>query len=180
MSTEIIVEKYVNALFETTEAVGTTSVAILELEAAAKAFSEKTAIEFFTSPFNSLDQKLAAAKSALEGKVSAEVFNFISTLVKNERTHLVSEINTLFKTKASQVSGQAEGTLYVVDQPSAEFKTTLEKKVSSILKKEVHLKIQTDRSLIAGFKIQVDGWTLDDSALHHLKKITEDISTRGL
>ena len=42
------------------------------------------------------------------------------------------------------------------------------------------LYIETDKNLISGFKVQVEGWTLDDSVLHHLKKLTDSISTRGL
>ena len=180
MNSDLIAEKYANALFEVAVAAEMITPISLEMESATKIFCEKTTLEFFTNPFNSLDQKLAAAKSSLEGKVSAEVFNFISTLVKNERIHLISEINRLYKAKASQVGGVAEGTVYVVDQPSAEFKTALEKKISDLLKKEVRLKIQTDKTLIAGFKVQIEGWTLDDSARHHLKKLTEIISARGL
>ncbi len=180
MSAEIIIEKYATAFFEAASASGSVAAAVNELESVARSFGDNKSVEFFKSPFNSEDQKLSVAKSSLEGKVSAETFNFIATLVKNERIHLISEINLLFKMKASQVGGQAEGTLFVVDQPSATFKETLEKKVSTILKKEVRLKVQTDKSLISGFKVQVEGWTLDDSALHHLKKLTENISTRGL
>lgn len=180
MSAVIVVEKYAHSLFEVAVAANTVTKTMQELDVVATAFSDKSTIDFFKSPFNSQDNKTAAAKSSLEGKVSAEVFNFIVTLVLNERVHLISEINTVFKLKASQVGGHAEGTLYVVSEPSAEFKLDLEKKVSVVLKKQVKLKTQTDKSLISGFKVQVDGWTLDDSAAHHLKKLTENLSKRGL
>ncbi len=180
MSADIVIEKYANALFETIAAAGNMATATAELEAVAKTFGDPNAVEFFSSPFNSADQKLSVARSSLEGKVSTELFNFVSTLVKNERSHLISEINLVFKTKASQIGGQAEGKLFVVDQPSVEFKASLEKKVSNLLKREVRLTVETDKTLISGFKVQVEGWTLDDSALHHLKKLTENISTKGL
>ena len=180
MSAEMIAEKYATALFESATTAGTVAPMATELESVSKAFGDQSAMDFFSSPFNSQDQRISIAKSSLEGKVSAEMFNFVSTLVKNERIHLIKEIAQVYKAKAAQVGGQAEGTLYVVDQPSAEFKATLEKKVSTILKKEVRLKTVTDKDLISGFKVQVEGWTLDDSALHHLKKLTDTISTRGL
>lgn len=180
MSAEIIAEKYANALFESVKAAGTLASTATEIESISKVFGEKSSLDFFSSPFNSLDQRVSSAKASLEGKVSAEVFNFVSTLVKNERIHLINEISQIFKVKAAQVGEQAEGTLYVVDQPSAEFKNALEKKVSAILKKDVRLQIETDKNLISGFKVQVEGWTLDDSVLHHLKKLTDSISTRGL
>ncbi len=180
MSAVIVVEKYAHSLFEVAVAANTVTKTMQELDVIAAAFSDKTTVEFFKSPFNSQDNKVAAAKSSLEGKVSAEVFNFVATLASNQRMHLISEINAVFKLKASQVGGHAEGTLFVVSEPSSEFKADLEKKVSAVLKKQVKLKTQTDKSLISGFKVQVDGWTLDDSAAHHLKKLTEDLSKRGL
>ena len=180
MIAEAIIEKYATALFEIATENKTTSQVALELEAVAQNFGEKSAVQFFISPFNSEDQKVTAAKSSLEGKVSAEVFNFVALLVKNDRIHLIAEINRIFKMKASQVGGQADGVLFVVEEPSADFKAALEKKVSALLKKEVRLKTQTDKYIISGFKVQVEGWTLDDSAIHHIKKLTENISTRGL
>ncbi len=180
MSADIITEKYANSLFEVSASTGNTLKWASELESVALAFADKTTLDFFTSPFNSPDHKMMVAKSSLEGKVSAEVFNFIVVLVQNERLHLIAEINQAFKVKASQIGGQAEGTLFVVTEPAAEFVANLEAKISSILNKKVQLKTQTDKTLISGFKVQVEGWTLDDSAAHHLKKLTEKISTRGL
>ena len=180
MSAEIVIEKYANSLFEVASTLEKIPQLSAELDAVTVAFSQDAVVEFFNSPFNSQDNKISAAKSSLEGKVSAEVFNFVATLVNNQRLHLVSQINVVFKSKASQVGGEAEGTLFVVVEPSGEFKSALETKVSAVLKKQVRLKTEIDKTLISGFKVQVEGWTFDDSASHHLKKLTEDISKRGL
>ena len=180
MSADIIVEKYANSLFEVAAATGSATKWAAELESVALAFGDKAITDFFRSPFNSADNKMSTAKSSLEGKVSAEVFNFVATLVQNERMHLIAEINQSFKTKTSQIGGLAEGTLFVVTEPSSEFKSGLEAKISTILNKKVKLKTEIDSSLISGFKVQVDGWSLDDSAAYHLKKLTENISKRGL
>lgn len=180
MSADIIVDKYTNAMFETSAAAGTTAKVSAELSTVAKAFADKGAVEFFQNPFNSKDNKMMVAKSTLEGKVSAEIFNFMITLVQNERVHLIAKISDLFNEKVSQMGGEAEGILFAAQEPSAEFKAKLEAKVSDVLKKKIHLKVQTDKSLISGFKVQVGGWTLDDSAQNHLKKLTEDLSKRGL
>jgi F-type H+-transporting ATPase subunit delta len=180
MSADIIIEKYTNAIFETTVASGMVPKVSAELEVVAQAFSDKTSIDFFKNPFNSMDHKTMVAKATLEGKVSPEIFNFVITLVQNERIHLIAEMSKAFKTKAAQVGGEAEGILFAAQEPTPEFKSKLEAKVSATLNKKVHLKVQTDKSLISGYKVQVGGWTLDDSAQNHLKKLTEDLSKRGL
>lgn len=180
MSADIIVEKYTTVMFETSQAAGTSAKVASELDVVAKAFSDKAAIEFFKNPFNSKDNKAMVAKSTLEGKVSAEIFNFVITLVQNERIHLIAKIAESFHEMVSQFGGESEGVLFAAQEPTAEFKAKLEAKVSEVLKKKIHLKVQTDKSLISGFKVQVGGWTLDDSAQNHLKKLTEDLSKRGL
>lgn len=180
MSAHTVIEKYGMALLETATAAGTTAKIAAELDAVAKAFSDKAATEFFTNPFNSKDNKTMVAKATLEGKASPEVFNFVVTLVQNERVHLIANISEFFNKKSAEFGGQAEGVLYAAQEPTAEFKTKLEAKVSDVLKKKVSLKVQTDKSLISGYKVQVGGWTLDDSAQNHLKKLTEDLSKRGL
>ncbi|MFZ3230119.1 MAG: ATP synthase F1 subunit delta [Pseudobdellovibrio sp.] len=180
MSADIIVEKYTNALFETSLALGVLEKIRPELNTVATAFSEQSVVDFFKNPFNTHENKLTVAKATLEGKVSAEMFNFIITLVQNERVHLINQMNELFKVKAAQYGGEIEGTLFTASEPSSDFKTQLELKVSEVLKKKVKLIVKTDKSLISGFKVQVGGWTLDDSVKNHLKKLTEDISKRGL
>ncbi|MBC7464903.1 MAG: ATP synthase F1 subunit delta [Bdellovibrio sp.] len=180
MSADIIVEKYANAMFETSFAASTLSKVAAELDVVTKAFSDQNVVDFFKNPFNSKENKMMVAKATLEGKVSAEIFNFIITLVQNERIQLIAKISEAFQEKSSQSGGEAEGVLFAAQEPTAEFKAKLEAKVSEVLKKKVHLKVQTDKSLIAGFKVQVGGWILDDSAQNHLKKLTEDISKRGL
>lgn len=180
MSADIVVEKYSSAMFETSQAAGTVAKVSSELAAVAAAFADKTATEFFKNPFNSKDNKTMVAKATLEGKVSAEIFNFVIALVQNERIHLIAQISEAFQEKASQIGGEAEGVLFAAQEPTADFKAKLETKVSEVLKKKVKLKVQTDKSLISGFKVQVGGWTLDDSAQNHLKKLTEDLSKRGL
>jgi len=180
MSAHTIIEKYGTALFETASAAGTTAKVGAELDVVAKIFSDKATVEFFANPFNSKDNKTMVAKAALEGKTSPEIFNFVIALVQNERIEFIAKISEFFNKKSAQIGGEAEGVLYAAQEPSADFKAKLEAKVSDVLKKKVHLKVQTDKSLISGFKVQVGGWTLDDSAQNHLKKLTEDLSKRGL
>lgn len=180
MSSDVVVEKYSNALFETSVSNNNADKIYSELSVISNIFMEKSVVDFFKNPFNSSENKIAVAKSALEGKVSVEVFNFVVTLVQNERIHLIAKISENFKHQLSKSNGEVHGLLICSQEPSADFKKQLEEKLSKQLNKKVFLKSQIDQGLVSGFKIQVDGWTLDDSAQNHLKKITEDLSKRGL
>ncbi len=180
MSAEAIIEKYSQALFETVSTSGKADVVSSELAVVSKLFSEESTAAFFASPFNSADNKVMVAKAALEGKCSPETFNFIITLVQNERIGLVDQINERFQGSARSLSGETEGILYMATEPAPDFKAQVEARLSESLKKKVRLKLEKDPSLLSGFKVTVGGWTLDDSAQFHLNKLKEDISKRGM
>lgn len=178
MSANLIVSRYSKALFETTEQLGKSAAASKELAAVAQIFSDEKTIEFFTSPNNTLETNIVAAKSSLEGKCSTEVFNFMSLLVENGRVALLVQINESYQAMVSSKGGETEGTLYVPAEVSGGFKAKVEEELSRTLHKKVKLKVEKDAALIAGFKATVGGWTVDDSAQFHLNRIKENVSKR--
>ena len=180
MSADAVVQKYTEALFEAAEAAKKTEAVAAELEQLAPLFTQADTLTFFTSPFNSADNKLMVAKSALEGKVSPETFNFITTLVEKERVAFLAQITEALQTRVRAQGGETEGTLYVTADVSDAFKAQVEAKLLKTLNKTVKLKVEKDASLISGYKVTVGGWTMDDSAQFHLNKIKEDISKRGI
>lgn len=180
MSTDIVAQKYSQALYEVAQGAGKEKGITEEFSKITQSFLEPSVLAFFQSPFNSLDHKMAAAKAALEGKCSAEVYNFVLTLIQNDRLGALKEISEQLSTKLSTSSGVAEGTLYYASEPSAEFKAQLEAKLQETLKRKVKLKLEKDPTLMSGFKVDVGGWVLDDSTQFHLKKLKNDLSKRGI
>ncbi len=179
MSSNNIVNKYAKSLFDVTYANGTAGGAGQQLVEVAKAFSPDV-VAFFQSPFNSEDNKLTVAKAALEGKVAAETFNFVIMLVKNERVSLLNDITKAFSALVQASAGITKGKLFAAQEVSAEFLTKVEAVASKALGKKVELAYEKNPSLVAGFKVEVAGWTMDDSAQAHLKILKDDLIKRGL
>lgn len=96
MSSEAIIQKYSQALFETATQ-GKPGVFAFEIDVVSKQFGSESSLQFFTSPFNTLDNKVLVAKASLEGKCLPEVFNYIVMLVENDRVGFVLEINEKFQ-----------------------------------------------------------------------------------
>ena len=180
MSAQLVIKKYTQALFAACEETKKTELVAGELSQVAKVFSEKDIAPFFQGPFNTNDNKAMVTKSALEGKCSPELFNFVIMLLQNDRVGLIAEINEAFQLMVRAKGGETEGTLSLVNECSEEFKSQVEAKVSKILNKKVKLGIQKDTSLLSGYKVTVGGWTIDDSAQFHLNKIKEEILKRGM
>lgn len=177
MSAEAIIQTYSHTLAEFTAA-GKTGVLAFEVDAVTKIFGGEQAQNFFNSPFNSLDQKVAVAKASLEGKCMPEVFNFFVTLVQNERVSLVSQINERFQEIVRSQSGEEQGVLYSAVEPTEAFKNQVEQKLTESLKKRVSLKAVHDPSLISGYKVTVGSWTIDDSVQFHIHKLNEEITRK--
>jgi F-type H+-transporting ATPase subunit delta len=180
MSNDAVVQRYSQALFVATEANKTTDVVAGEMDQLAKIFSQSEATTFFDSPFNAVDTKVMVAKSTLEGKCSHESFNFMVTLVEKERVSFLAQINEAYQSLVRAKGGETEGTLYVAFDISEGFKAQVETKVSQALNKKVKLNVEKDPALLSGFKVQLGGWTMDDSTQFHLNKIKDDISKRGI
>lgn len=180
MSADAVVQKYSQALFEVSEAVNKSEAVALELQQVAPLFAAPEAKSFFTSPFNSSDNKLMVAKSALEGKCSPELFNFLITVVQKERVALLAEITAAYQTLIRSKSGETEGVLYVAGEVSDSFAAQVEQLVSKAINKKTKLRVQKDSTLLSGYKVSVGGWTMDDSAQFHLTKLKEEISKRGI
>ena len=180
MSADLLTQRYSQALFQTAEANKTTEQIAAELLQVSAIFSQADVVAFFGSPFNSSDNKAMVAKSALEGKCSPEVFNFMITIVQNERVAFVSHINEAFQTLVRAKTGETDGILYVAADVSEGFKAQVEAKLSQSLNKKVKLSVQKDSSLLSGYKVAVGGWVMDDSAQYHLNKLKEETSKRGI
>ena len=180
MSADILTQRYSQALFQTAEANKNTEQIAGEFSKIVEIFNQADILSFFSSPFNSGDNKAMVAKSALEGKCSPEIFNFINTLVQNERMAFLGHIEQAFQALVRAKGGETEGVLCVATEASENFKSQVEAKLSQSLNKKVKLSVQKDPALLSGFKVVVGGWTMDDSAQYHLNKIKEESSKRGI
>lgn len=183
MNTEILINKYSQAMFEVAieskSAEGKSGVLANEINVLSQIFSDKTAIEFYNSPFNTLDHKLLVAKASLEGRCLPEAFNFIITLVQNERIHLVQQINEKFQFLVKNQNGESHGILFSATEVNEAFKLQVQEKLSEALKRKIILKTQIDKSLLSGYKVSIESWTIDDSALFHINKLKENLSSKS-
>lgn len=181
MISESIVKKYTKALFDVTYEKGTSGQVAKELIEIEKAFiSSPAMLEFFNNPFAPVENKLTAVKTALEGKVSAESYNFVLLLAKNSRLGLVQDMATEFSRLVQSSAGITKGKLFAAVDVSEEYLKKAEEAASKALGKKVQLSFEADPTMIAGYKVQVGGWTMDDSAKTHLKILKEDLMKRGL
>jgi F-type H+-transporting ATPase subunit delta len=176
---DIVVEKYAKAFFDVAYEKGAAGEFAQQIAEISKAFAPDV-VAFFKNPFNSTENKLAVAKSAIEGKCSVEVYNFICTLVEKNRVGALHEISKELATMVLSAAGITKGKLFSAIEVSPEFLKQVEAQASKALNKKVELSFEKDATLIAGYKVQVGGWTLDDSAEAHLRILKDELMKKGL
>ena len=126
MSADALVKKYSRSLFEATESSKNTETIAREMQEITTIFSQEDVKTFFKSPFNTVDTKVMVAKSTLEGKCSAETFNFMILLVENERVGLLAQINQNYQVLLRSKGGETEGVLFVATAISETFRSQVE------------------------------------------------------
>jgi F-type H+-transporting ATPase subunit delta len=179
MKSNVVTSKYAKALFDVTYANGKSGEVATQLLEISKAFNP-SAVTFFSNPFNAHADKLAVINNTLEGKTSPEIINFMNLLVDKDRVGLVAEIAKEYSTLVQSAAGITKGKIYSAVQLDQAYIQQVEATVSKTLNSKIELTFEKDERLIAGYKVQVGGWTLDDSANTHLKILKEELMKRGL
>ncbi len=174
-----VVQKYAKALFDVTYEKGSSGDCAQQLAEISKAFSPDV-LSFFSNPFNSQDNKVSIVRSTLEGKATPEVFNFLCLLAENNRMGLLAEIVREYAAQVQLSAGITKGKLFSAVDVSQEFLKQVEAQASKALNKKVELVFEKDPSLVAGYKVQVGGWTMDDSADAHLRILKDELLKKGL
>ncbi len=141
--------------------------------------NDKTIQDFVSSPLIAPDQKVAAIKGALNGKVSTQVYNGLILLAEKNRLGLFAEIVEAFEGISDADHGMTRGTVRSATALSPESRKQIEETVAKVTKKKVILNFTEDSKLMGGMVAQVGGWTFDDSLETHLTRMSEELNRRS-
>jgi F-type H+-transporting ATPase subunit delta len=125
------------------------------------------------------DQKIAALKAALSGKLSQELTNTLILLAEKNRLEIFNELVSAFEAISDGDHGVTRGTVRSASPLSAEARQQIEDTVTKVTKKKVILNFTEDSKLLGGMVAQVGGWTFDDSLETHLTRMSEDLNRRS-
>lgn len=169
--------RYAGALYDLVKANKNSEKVFGELRALKQAFAaEKTVHDFILSPLIAPDQKVAALKAALSGKVSDEVTNLLFLLAENARMEIFGEIVDAFEVISDEDHGVSRGLVKSAAKLSPEARKNIETTVEKVTHKKVILNYEEDPKLLGGMVAQVGGWTFDDSLETQLMKMSESLN----
>ena len=169
---------YGTALVEAAREVGKENQILEEAQAVVQLIEDEPDLhQFINYPGVSADEKKEVLKNIFEGRICNELLNFLYILVDKRRTMNFGRIIKVYKSLIEKEEGVSYGTVYSVVKLSDERIAELEEQTSKLLQMKVKLENEIDPSLLAGFKVLVEGKIIDAS---YRKKFDELASQMNL
>ena len=169
---------YGTALVEAARELGIENQILEEAQAVAALIEDEPELhQFINYPGVSADEKKEVLKNIFEGRICNELLNFLYILVDKRRTMNFGRLVKVYKSLIEKEEGVSYGTVYSVVKLSDERMAELEEQTSKLLQMKVKLDNELDPSLLAGFKVLVEGKIIDAS---YRKKFDELASQMNL
>jgi F-type H+-transporting ATPase subunit delta len=175
MSQAVLAKRYAKSLYGLGHQRNMAGAYHAQLAEASKAVNQDAATkQFFLSTAISKSEKKELLKK-LFGKTNLEkdVQAFLLLLIDKSRFSALEEIVKASQELFDADQGTTRGRLYSAHPITEAQKAEYEKKATQILNKKIQLEALTDASLVGGVRIEVSGWTFDDSLQAHLDKISD-------
>ena len=131
-------------------------------------------LNILKSSFYSQEKRKEVLKKTLKG-INEDILNFFNVLIDNNRFNLIFDIFIAFNSLCNDSKGIVEGLLFSPFPLSKAQTEAIQKKISSLEKREVYLRNVIDKSLIGGVKIQINDHIYDDSIKHHIDELKTNL-----
>ena len=163
---------YGSALFQAANEVNKVDLIMEESHELLKVFeSEPALFELITMPTVGASEKKETLKAIFEGRICNELLNFLYILVDKGRAKHYKKIVDAYTELVNQEEGYAYGKVLSVAPLKAEQIEKLEKETGKLMKQNIKLENEIDKSLIGGFKIYIDGKIIDASIANRFKNL---------
>ena len=127
----------------------------------------------------SLDEKKQALKEIFEKYISQYILNMFYVIIDNKRGKYIKDICKEFVRIGLNELNIKKGVVYSTIQLSENQIKALEKKVSKSLNTNVTLTNVIDKTILGGFKIQVEDYIIDDTSKTRLEKLKNSLKEGG-
>lgn len=176
MSTSDVSKRYAKALFAVSRESNSHPKTLANLNAIAGAIANPDVTNFLRDPQIESSKKTAAIVNTVEKAGATEnVKSFVKLVMNRGRAEMLPQIAQAYEQLMDDESGLTKGEVFSAKPLGADVVTSLENKISTILKKKIVLKFKEDPTVIGGVVAKVGGWTFDDSLDLHLKKLKEEL-----
>ncbi|MCI8631583.1 MAG: ATP synthase F1 subunit delta [Firmicutes bacterium] len=171
-----VARTYGSALFEAAKELGRIEPIESELAEMLEIFkSDPEFMLFLSSPSISHDEKKEVLHDLFHGQLSGEFLNFMDILIEKGRMRRFEKIASVYTELVNAEEGITAGIIYSAVPLDAGRLEKFEKETSKLLKKNIRLENEIDKSLIGGVKIFADGKMIDASLRARVSALMDTI-----
>ena len=167
---------YGNALFQAAKETGKTALIKEELDGIVEIFkSEDDFLNFLNTPCIAAAEKKPVIEKVFQGKICDELLNFLFILIDKGRTRHLFKIAEIYGEFLNQEEGVAYGKIYSAYPLPEDKIAKFEEETGKLIKENVRLENEIDKTLLGGVKILIDGKIIDASVKSRIDALAETI-----
>lgn len=176
MSQVELAKRYAKALLQLGHQNGKAKEYVAQIKSVADVLGSKEAASFFTNTAVTFENKKKSLDSLFVGaKFDDDVRGFLYLLLEKSRMPVLSDIVGACQELLDAEDGITRGKIRSLAALPEAVKSDYEKKIGQILNKKIYLDPISDEKVMGGVRIEIGGWTFDDSLETHLNQLGENL-----
>ena len=174
---KLISKTYGDALFELAVEEGKIDVLLEEVEQLQKILAENEDFgRLMNHPKIIKEEKIEVAKTVFEGRVSEELFGFLTIIISKDRYREIDEILKYFVAKVKEYKGIGIATVTTaVPLKDSQCKEVEKKLLDTTQYKSMEINYGVDASLIGGMVIRIGDRVVDSSIRTKLSELQKEL-----
>jgi len=137
--------------------------------------SDPEIIDILNHPSIPIESKIGAVAVAFDGKVPSDFVGMIALMLRRGRNDDIIGVLRQFDVLYREYARLAIAKIYAPDQLGQARIDEIVQIISRRLDKTIQVEFFVDPSLIAGFRVEVDGFVFDASIKHQMKGLKKQL-----
>lgn len=133
-------------------------------------------VRLLSEPSVPKKERCAVLDEAFRGKLQPYLLNFLKLLCERGLISQTSDCLCAYRKRYNADNGILEATAYAAVPLSEAQKSRLTEKLQTVTGKRVALQVQTDRTVLGGIRLQMDGKELDGTIRARLDGLRRSLS----
>jgi F-type H+-transporting ATPase subunit delta len=179
---EPVANLYAKALFELASETKSIDAIAAELEALVEFLSENQQLKeaLSTLTFSAEQREKLAADIAKQTQLNPVISRLFQLLTEKNRLMVLPSIYAAFRGFMDEGKNIVRGTVTTVEPLSEAEKADLSKAFGKKLNKQVVLEAQTDKEILGGLVVEIQGLTFDGSLKTTIRRLRENLERQSI
>jgi len=136
---------------------------------------DKIVMDMINHPAIPLEEKMKALNTAFSGKVPEDFLGLFELLLRRGRKGEIIGVLRHFDVLYKEYSRLAVAKIYSTEELPANKIAEIKEVLSRKLNKIIEMRTIIDKSLIGGFRVEVDGFVFDASLKHQMERMKKEL-----